>query len=663
MWPPILAIILIASAADALRPRYNYVTSVSGSYDFIICGGGVAGLVLAARLSEDSNTTVLVLEAGDSGELVQSRIDTPGLTYYNGLTGSSYDWSYTTVAQPNAGNRVLTWPRGKVLGGSSAINGMFLVRPSEIEMNAMRDLIAPNDQAAAEAIWGWSSFKAAMDKSETFTAPIASVQSQDDVEYNAASRGNSGPLHSSYPAWSFPVIGDFLNSLVNVGVSKNTDAGSGNTWGGFVTTSAINPTNWTRSYSRSAYIDPLPPRSNLVIVVNATVTRVTFKKDTSGLTATGVEYSTGGSLHTVQANKEVILSSGVVGSPQLLMVSGVGPKDVLTAAGVTVLSELPGVGQHLQDHLSVPITWQTSTKTARDLYNAGTATPESLSYVNSATSYINMTAIFGDGASSVISNIMDSLDSSASSLVPSTDSTVVAGFKATYNATAAILNSPVGAIEMILNLIGAGTIGVIVGLQHPLSQGRLYINSSSVFVPPVIDPNYFSHPTDKVIFREALKMARGLAAIAPLSSSIGTEVSPGSTVSTDDDAAWDAWYTNQVTTEYHPGSSCSMLPLAQGGVVNAQLQVYGTTNLRVIDSSIFPISMSAHFMAATYGLAEKGAEIIRAKYQPNGSPTTTSTPGSSSDQSPTKLTNDAAISSIVSTRIFFCSFLALLLVL
>lgn len=225
MWPRGICATIVAFASTVTSSpfphtpirRYVDAKDLANSYDFVIIGGGLAGLVLASRLSEDSNHTVLVLEAGDSGELVQSRIgtchstcltiellltkilsDTPGDAYYAGLVGSSYDWSYNTVPQPNAGNRALSWPRGKVLGGSSAINGMFLVRPGEPEVTAWQKLIASDDSAAAES-WSWSSFRAAMDKSETFTPPSDAIKTQADIQYSTSGRGSNGPLHASYP--------------------------------------------------------------------------------------------------------------------------------------------------------------------------------------------------------------------------------------------------------------------------------------------------------------------------------------------------------------------------------------------------------------------------------------------------------------------------------
>ncbi|KAF8891902.1 hypothetical protein CPB85DRAFT_1566189 [Mucidula mucida] len=391
----------------------------------------------------------------------------------------------------------------------------------------------------------------------------------------------------------------------------------GETWGAYITQSFINPTNWTRSYTRSAYIDPLPPRSNLDILADATVTRIVFEKSSStgNLTATGVEYaaSAGAATSSVSVKKEVILAGGVIGSPQVLMLSDIGPTDVLESAGVTVQNALPGVGQHVQDHLVAAIYWSTDVETAGTLYANGLRTPEFTSYINSATAYVNLTAIMGESArSELVQSIADAADASAS-LVPSQYQEVVAGYRSMYSKAVELFqNTPVGNIELLLAITGAGAVGIQAGLQHPMSPGHIYMNSSSAFDYPVIDPGYLSHSSDLTILREGIKLARIAGNTPPLSNYLTGETSPGSEVDTDEE--WEAWLKDNARTEYHPRGSCSMLPLDQGGVVNAKLQVYGTDNVRVADSAIFPIDMSCHLEAPTIGVAEKAAEIILAQY-------------------------------------------------
>jgi len=578
---------------------------------------------------------VLVLEAGDTGDAVQDKIDIPSYTYYNSLVGTSYDWAYETVAQPSADNRALSWPRGKVLGGSSAINGMYLVRPSEIEVNAWASMIENG------SMWNWDNMYAAMKKSETYTPPAVNVQSTAKIEYSNSSHGFSGPLHASYPGYMMPQVGDWTPTMnaIDIITSSNPDGGDG--WGAFVATSAINPANWTRSYSRSAYIDPLPPRSNLAILPNATVTRLVLANSTSGLTATSVQYASqkGATTNSVNVNKEVILAAGAIGSPQVLMVSGVGPRDVLEAAGVTVQVELPGVGQHLQDHIYAEVTWKTNEQTAGSMFYGNYSTTNSfpttsspfLSFINSATAYVNFSTLVS-APSTYASEIAAAVDSSAATLVPSQYSEVVEGYKAIYNLTAQqLLMSSIGDMEILLTLTGNGAnepqvISIQAALQHPFSQGRLYINSSNVFDYPIIDPQYLSHNADLVLLREGLRMCRDIGNTAPLSSAMVEEVSPGSSVNTDDE--WETWLAQNIYTEYHPSCSCAMLPQSQGGVVDANLKVYGLNNVRVADSSVFPFEFSAHLQAPVYGLAEQAASIIRGTFTNVDSNSSTSTSSS-----------------------------------
>ncbi|CAG8247947.1 unnamed protein product [Penicillium salamii] len=611
--PQIVGAGLTVGLATALSPR----TKINDAYDFVVVGGGQAGLVLGARLS-DSNHTVLVLESGGDGDEYRTRIDTPADSYFDSLWTTPLNWDFYTAKQPNAEDREIEWPRGKVLGGSSAINGLYMTRPGKDEINAWQAMLGDMDGADN---WSWDSFYAALKKSETFTPPSDAIAAQGGITWNSSNHGTEGPIHASYPDYTFDQVGDWSTSLQSIGVDISSNMYGGDVWGAEVSTSCINPSNWTRSYSRTGYLDPLPDRTNYDVLANAHVTRLIFDNSTStNLTASSVEYTSdnGTTKSTVRVKKEVILASGSVGSPAVLLYSGIGPKDVLSAAGVDLVSELPGVGQHLQDHISATVKWSTSVDTAGSIWYENGADKNNtnyLSYIDDAIAYVNSTALYGSKVAEYEKKFLAQMDKYTPNTT--TDDGVIAGYKAIYNTTASkIFTSPMGQIELLfMNSDANGDVGISAALQHPFSHGRIYINSSDPMDYPVIDPNYFANPSDIQILLEGIKMARKIGETKPISNNFTEEITPGSSVQTDED--WTQWLREQASTEFHPSSSCAMLPQDQGGVVDANLRVYGLANVRVADASIVPIALSSHLMASTYGVAEQASTIILEYYDPS----------------------------------------------
>ncbi|GAA5959711.1 hypothetical protein JCM21900_001400 [Sporobolomyces salmonicolor] len=591
------------------------------TFDYVIVGGGTAGLVIANRLSENSSITVAVIEAGTNGSAVEDSILAPAQAYFSGIANinSPYDWQYDTVNQSELNNREIYWPRGKLLGGSSAVNGLYMIRQSEIEQDSWGSLV--NDQAT----WGWDAVYPYLKKSETWTPPSDYHISEADMTLNASLHGTDGPIHYSYPGLFYNSTYEWMPTLENMGISTRDPAG-GENWGCFIATSAINPTNWTRSYSKTGYLDPIDYRTNLVVLSGFQAQKIVF----DGTTATGVQFaaSANGTTYTVSASQEVILSAGVIGSPQLLQVSGVGASDLLTPLGINVVYELPGVGMHLTDHLSGAITLNTSFPFSGDpmetnttyaaeqlaLWKAGD--PNSLyTSPNDAVAYVNLTGLFGEEAAQ---QLIEEIKANQSALVTaySTNTYIQAGYNATYSAELRdVYPSAVGQAEILLANTGtyggygdAVTVQIQAAIQHPLSRGSVKINSTSTFDKPQIDPGYLTHPADIQILRQAFKFARNVSQTAPFSEYVLNELSPGSAVQTD--AEWEAWIRGVVSTEYHPAGTCSMLPESEGGVVDNAMRVYGVSGLRVIDSAVVPLGMSAHMTAPLYGIAERAYDLL-----------------------------------------------------
>ena len=535
------------------------------------------------------------------------KTDTPANTYYDDMWNEPINWQFMTVPQPNVNGTGIEWPRGKTLGGSSAINGLYLTRPGEAEIEAWNGMLAGVE---GQDNWTWDTMFAGMKKSQTFTAPSSEIASQAAITWDTASQGTDGPISASYPGMMLGMVGDWCTSNAAAGVPTSQDTYGGDSSGCNVATSAINPANWTRSYSRTGYLDTLPPRSNYAVLANAQVTRILFDDSSANnITANAVEYTTdgGGSTLQVKVAKEVILAGGAVGSPTVLMYSGVGPQDVLEAAGVDVVHALPGVGQHLQDHLSVYTQWSTNEQTAGSIYKDGgseASSPEFLSLIADAVAYANATTVLG---ADTISSLTSSIQSDLSQYAP-TDSTVAAGYNTIVQNSIANLNSEIGRIELLMGINTAGVVSLGASLQYPLSQGSITISSSNPVDDPIIDPTYLTNPADAQILVAGLQLVRKIGESAPFSNYL-TEDWPGSDVQSEDE--WTKWMKGNVFTNYHPSSTCAMLPLDQGGVVDGNLRVYGLSNVRVADASVPPFVFSAHLMSSTYGLAEQASAIIR----------------------------------------------------
>ncbi|KAJ7724738.1 hypothetical protein DFH07DRAFT_854638 [Mycena maculata] len=652
----------LAYAASPQKRSTTDPTQLSGkTFDFVIVGGGTAGLALAGRLAEWTNITIAVIEAGADGTEVEDQITIPGMSYLDGLTGTTYDWQYKTTPQTNAGGGNLVWPRGKTLGGSSAINGGFWCRGSSAEYDAWNTL--QNNTSGAED-WGWDAMQASIKKAETFTPMSDANAATFSVTHDSDAHGTSGPIQASYSSYQYSHLSTWIPTMVAMGLPHLLDPANGTNVGVSFVPSIINPANGSRSDSNFGYIAPYSG-TNLVILTGYQVTKINFNSTTTGAAvAGGVSFAADASstVYTVNAAKEVILSGGTVGSTQVLQLSGVGPASLITGLGINSVIDLPGVGSNLQDHLSSSLYMQaTDNDTWAALKYDQTLWDEELAiwkengtgmwtYWNEATAYPAIVDLMGSNASTWVSDLDVTTALSTSVSASTMDPTVEAGVKAQYAILSEMAaSSSIGQVELIFNMFGsaASMIGIQFCLQHAFSRGYVYINSSSVFDYPEINPNYLSISYDLDIMRAALKYVRAIIATPPMSAMILSETLPGTSVSADADI--NTYIEKNSGTEYHPSGTNSMLPLEYGGVVNTSLIVYGTSNLRVVDVSIVPMSLSAHTMATAYGIAERAADLIKATYGGvSATNTSTSSPGSSSSPS-TSSNNDTASTSTLST--------------
>lgn len=524
----------------------NVVTD-QRSFDYVIVGAGSAGCVLANRLSEDPGVQVLLLEAG--GPDTADAIRMPAAL--GSLFKSDVDWNYETEPQQYVDSPVY-FPRGKTLGGSSSINLMIYSRGN----------LADYDDWSELGCAGWD---------RDSVLPYF-LKAENNNRLGGALHGNQGPLHVEDRLYSHELSHAWIDAADQWGLPRNDDFnGKSQLGAGLYQVTCHDGRRWSTA---DAYLKPALDRPNLTVHTHAHATRVLIR----GTRAIGVAYLGDGGEQTAMAESEVLLCGGAISSPQLLMLSGVGPPDHLRDNGIDVVAELPGVGYNLQDHPMAPIVWNTTDTT--DLIDL--ATPD------------NMTSWLRTGGGPFASNLGEAGGFWSSTGLDTPDLQFTVGPTSMFNH--GLTPSPMPTFTMLA------------ALMRPASRGRLWLRSADPLAHPHVDPAYLSETADRELMKVGLQTLQSIAAKAPLSYFLDKPYLPEQTDL--DDRALDEHVRLTTQTEYHPVGTCSM-GIGHDAVVDPHLRVNGVEGLRVVDASVMPLVPRGNTNAPTIMVAERAADLIK----------------------------------------------------
>ena len=520
-------------------------------FDYVVVGAGPAGCVLASRLSADPASSVLLLEAGPPDSKIETRIPAAATKLFK----TRYDWDYTTTGQAGLAGRELYWPRGKTLGGSSAINFQIYVRGHRCDFDLWAGLGNPG--------WGFEQVLPYFRRLEHRRGGDQWL------------RGRNGPLCIEDLRDPNPMTLAFVRAAAEAGLAVNDDVNGAVQDG--VGLSQVTQRRGRRWSAADAYLRPARRRPNLTVRTGARATRVQFQRRR----AVGVEYLDGGRRQIARAGREVIVAAGAIAAPHLLQCSGVGPAEALRRAGVPVVHDLPGVGENLQDHLVVWVV-------------AASRQPVSLS---AAESPANLARWLVRRRGMLTSNGGEACAFARSSpALPAPDLELV------------FVPGPY--IGHLLQRPAWHGLTVGTAALQPCSRGRVTLASADPLAPPLLDPGYLTDPEghDLAALVCGVKLARRILEMPALAGFAGEMLRPSP--GTRSDAEVETFIREQAETLYHPVGTCRM-GHDELAVVDSQLRVRGLDGLRVVDASVMPAIVRGHTSAATLMIAEKAADLIQ----------------------------------------------------